>query len=214
MDFDTEVRVARYGGGDYPRLIERIRGRKPDGWTALYDAIGVYLNGAADQDGQKVLIIYTDGGDTRSSLTFQDMLDLLQGVGRHRLRDRLPASTRRSRPRPQQRQQLERVAADDRRAGVLSRRRQGARQDVRRRSEREIAARYSLGYMSTDDPHERRLAARRDQAEAARSQGARSCAPGTATSRLQVDTPLRHVHRRHRSRPPHRPDAYVLRACA
>ena len=31
VDFDTEVRVARFGHDDYPRLIERIRGRKPDG---------------------------------------------------------------------------------------------------------------------------------------------------------------------------------------
>ena len=43
VDFDTEVRLARYGGADYPRLIERIRMRKPDGWTAFYDAVGVYL---------------------------------------------------------------------------------------------------------------------------------------------------------------------------
>ena len=55
VDFDTEVRVARYSANDYPRLIERIRSRKPDGYTALYDALGVYLNGAALQDGQKIL---------------------------------------------------------------------------------------------------------------------------------------------------------------
>ena len=78
VDFDTEVRVARYGPNDLPRLIERIRGRKPDGMTALYDALGVYLNGAASQDGQKVLVIYTDGGDTRSSLTISDAVDLLK----------------------------------------------------------------------------------------------------------------------------------------
>jgi len=76
VDFDTEVRVARFGPNDYPRLVERIRGRKPDGWTALYDAIGVYLNGAQAQEGQKVLVHYTDGGDTRSSLSFYDMLNL------------------------------------------------------------------------------------------------------------------------------------------
>ncbi len=51
VDFDAEVRVARFGPRDYARLVERIRGRNPDGMTALYDAIGVYLNGAQSQDG-------------------------------------------------------------------------------------------------------------------------------------------------------------------
>lgn len=78
VDFDTEVRVARYGANDYPRLIERIRGRKPDGWTALYDALGVYLDGASRQDGQKILVAYTDGGDTRSAINAGEVVDLLK----------------------------------------------------------------------------------------------------------------------------------------
>jgi len=78
VDFDTEVRVARYGPNDFPRLVERIRSRAPDGMTALYDATGVYLNGADDQDGLKVLVLYTDGGDTSSSMTFSDCLSLLR----------------------------------------------------------------------------------------------------------------------------------------
>ena len=57
VDFDTEVRVARYGQNDFPRLVERIRARKPDGWTALYDALGIYLDGADDEDGRKVLVL-------------------------------------------------------------------------------------------------------------------------------------------------------------
>src|SRR6478672_4170493 len=52
VDFDTEVRVARYTAAEYPRLIERIRARKADGYTALYDALGVYLHGADGQSGQ------------------------------------------------------------------------------------------------------------------------------------------------------------------
>jgi len=78
VDFDTEVRLARYGQNDFARLIERIRQRKATGWTALYDAIGVYLDGAAGQDGRKIMLLYTDGGDTRSSTSFHELLDLLK----------------------------------------------------------------------------------------------------------------------------------------
>ena len=78
VDFDTEVRVTRYRADDYPRLIERIRMRKPGGYTAFYDALGVYLRGASAQDGQKVLVAYTDGGDTRSTLRPNEVSDLLK----------------------------------------------------------------------------------------------------------------------------------------
>ena len=78
VDFDTEVRVARYGPDDYPRLIERIRMRKPSGYTAFYDALGVYLRGAWTQNGLKVLVAYTDGGDTRSTTHAGEVVDLLK----------------------------------------------------------------------------------------------------------------------------------------
>jgi Ca-activated chloride channel homolog len=78
VDFDTEVRVARYGQQDFPRMVERIRSRKPDGWTALYDALGVYLDGAAEDEGRTILVIYTDGGDTRSTIGFADLMTLIR----------------------------------------------------------------------------------------------------------------------------------------
>jgi Ca-activated chloride channel family protein len=78
VDFDSEVRVAKYGQGDFPRMVERIRGRKPDGYTAMYDALGVFLDGAAENEGRTILVIYTDGGDTRSALGFGDALDLVR----------------------------------------------------------------------------------------------------------------------------------------
>jgi Ca-activated chloride channel family protein len=78
VDFDTEVRVARYSQADYPRLVERIRSTRPQGWTALYDALGVYLDGASSQEGDKVLVVYTDGGDTRSNVHYKDVLDMLR----------------------------------------------------------------------------------------------------------------------------------------
>jgi VWFA-related protein len=78
VDFDTEVRVTRYPQRDFPRIVERIRGRKAGGETAFYDALGVYLDGASSQTGRPVLVIYSDGLDSRSSLSFHEALDLLK----------------------------------------------------------------------------------------------------------------------------------------
>jgi VWFA-related protein len=79
VEFDTEVRVARYSQSEFSRLIERIRSRKAENrMTALWDATGVYLDGASRQDGRKVLVLYTDGGDNGSSISFGDVLDLLK----------------------------------------------------------------------------------------------------------------------------------------
>lgn len=78
VDFDTEVRIATYGQDDFTRLVSRLRGRKPEGWTALYDAVGVYLGSAFELQGQKVLIIFTDGGDTRSAMTYSDLLNTVK----------------------------------------------------------------------------------------------------------------------------------------
>lgn len=78
VDFDTEVRVTRYNQSEFARVIERIRNTKPKGWTALHDALAIYLNGVQDQDGEKVLVIYTDGGDNRSSTSYADVLDMLK----------------------------------------------------------------------------------------------------------------------------------------
>jgi Ca-activated chloride channel family protein len=78
VDFDTEVRVSKYGQQDFPRLVERIRARKPEGLTAMYDALAVYLQGAENDDGRKILVLFTDGGDTRSTLGFSDVMTLVR----------------------------------------------------------------------------------------------------------------------------------------
>jgi Ca-activated chloride channel homolog len=78
VDFDTEVRITRYPQRDFARVVERIRQRKPAGWTALYDALGVYLDGASRQDGRTILVMYTDGADSRSRLRFSELLDVLK----------------------------------------------------------------------------------------------------------------------------------------
>jgi Ca-activated chloride channel family protein len=148
VDFDTEVRVARFSPDAYERLVERIRMRKPDGWTALYDAMGVYLNGAQEQDGQKILVLYTDGGDTRSALRFGETLDLLKasdvtvyavGYLEHQVQS----------ARTQQRMELDRFATM---TGGKAYFPSGGKdlEGVFDKIREEIAARYSLGYVSSD----------------------------------------------------------------
>src|SRR3954471_12866243 len=148
VDFDTEVRVARFAPEAYAHLVERIRMRKPDGWTALYDALGVYLNGAQEQDGQKILVLYTDGGDTRSALRFGETLDLLKasdvtvyavGYLEHQVQS----------ARTQQRMELDRFATM---TGGKAYFPSGGKdlEVVFDKIREEIAARYSLGYVSSD----------------------------------------------------------------
>jgi VWFA-related protein len=148
VDFDTEVRISRYAASEYARLIERIRMRQPEGWTAFYDALGVYLNGAAGQTGQKILLVYTDGGDTRSALTYQELMDLLKAsdvtlyvIG---YLEHYPSSSRN-----EQRMQLQRMAATTGGQAFFP----ASLKELDRIYEniqREMAARYSLGYVSTD----------------------------------------------------------------
>ncbi len=78
MDFDTAVNIGRFTPPSYWRLFERIRERKAGGGTSLYDAIGTYIESSLERPGQHVLLLYTDGGDSTSRMTFGKLLDLLR----------------------------------------------------------------------------------------------------------------------------------------
>jgi Ca-activated chloride channel homolog len=78
IDFASHVRSGRYAQSDFPQLIRRVRELTAGGETSLYDAIGLYLDGASKQDGRKVMVLYTDGGDTLSSLSFETLMTLLK----------------------------------------------------------------------------------------------------------------------------------------
>jgi Ca-activated chloride channel homolog len=100
------------------------------------------------QDGQKVLIMYTDGGDTRSALDHGAVLDLLRasdvtvyvvGYLEHQSQS----------SRTAQRQQLERFAAMTGGQALFP----TSIKEVEKmyeKIEREIGARYSVAYISTD----------------------------------------------------------------
>jgi Ca-activated chloride channel homolog len=149
VDFDTEVRMARFGADDFPRLIERIRMRKPGGWTAFFDALATYLHGTAEQTGQKVAVVYTDGADTRSTLHRGEIFELLRAsdvtmyvIGY--------LEGQSSAARLDQRQLLNRFSdSTGGRAFYPSSLKEidGIYEQIRE----EILSRYSLGYVSTDE---------------------------------------------------------------
>jgi Ca-activated chloride channel homolog len=78
VEFDDDVRAARFSQAEFPRLVERIRSGKAKGKTSLYDAVTVYLGSAFEQSGRKVLVIFTDGDDTSSSRRWEETLRLLR----------------------------------------------------------------------------------------------------------------------------------------
>jgi len=78
VDFDSSVRMGRFEPPSYPRLFQRIREGGAEGGTALYDAIGAYLESSLTRDGQHVLLLYSDGGDSTSRMNFGQLVELLR----------------------------------------------------------------------------------------------------------------------------------------
>lgn len=152
VDFATEVRLARFQPRDFPRLVERVRGRQTEGWTALYDALSVYLYGAFDQEGDKILALYTDGGDTSSTATFGDVLDLVRtsdvtiyAIG---LLEHQPASVR-----LEQRLRLRQITEES--GGQAFFPLSAEELDAAyARVLAEVEGRYILGYISTNERHD------------------------------------------------------------
>ena len=71
--FDEDIRISRYDSENQQGLYDRIHAAKGGGNTALYDAIAVYLSRVQDGSGRKVLVLFTDGEDTRSAMAFRDV---------------------------------------------------------------------------------------------------------------------------------------------
>ena len=148
VDFDTEVRVGRYDRADFPRVVERIRSAQTGGETALHDALGVYLDGAFEQEGRKVLLLYTDGADTRSRTSLAEVQDLVKAsdvtiyaIG---FQKRLPSSLR-----PLQRMRLAQLADLTGGRSFFPDRVEDL-DDIYEQIAAELDARYSLGYVSTN----------------------------------------------------------------
>jgi Ca-activated chloride channel family protein len=78
VDFDSTINVGRFTQDDYPRLFARIRERKAAGGTSLYDALGVFVERTLGQTGQHLVLMYTDGGDSTSTMSYGKLQHLLR----------------------------------------------------------------------------------------------------------------------------------------
>lgn len=77
--FDQDIQLSRYDSEQQQGLADRIQSIKGGGWTALYDAIAVYLSRAEDSGGgRKVLVLFTDGEDSRSATTLSEVLKMVR----------------------------------------------------------------------------------------------------------------------------------------
>jgi Ca-activated chloride channel family protein len=76
--FDRDIRISRYNSENQQGLYSRIMEAKSSGYTALYDAITVYLSRVAETPGRKILVVLTDGEDTTSATSLAELLQLVK----------------------------------------------------------------------------------------------------------------------------------------
>ncbi len=76
--FDEDIRISHYDSEHQQGLFGRILDARASGSTALYDAIAVYLSRVQDTSGRKVLVLLTDGEDTRSELGIGEISALVR----------------------------------------------------------------------------------------------------------------------------------------
>jgi Ca-activated chloride channel family protein len=78
--FDRDIRISRYDSENQQGIFERILETKGGGFTALHDAIAVYLSRVWDSPGRKVLVLFSDGADTTSSIGAPDVQRMIRST--------------------------------------------------------------------------------------------------------------------------------------
>ena len=76
--FDRDIRLSRYSSENQQGIFERILETRGEGYTALHDAIAVYLSRVADMPGRKVLVVFSDGDDTTSRTGSGEVMRMLR----------------------------------------------------------------------------------------------------------------------------------------
>ncbi len=78
--FDRDIRISRYDSENQQGIFERILETQGGGYTALNDAIAVYLSRVWDQPGRKVLVLFSDGVDTTSRISAGDVKRMIRST--------------------------------------------------------------------------------------------------------------------------------------
>ena len=78
--FDRDIRISRYGSENQQGIFGRILETKGAGFTALHDAIAVYISRVAGTPGRKVLVLFSDGDDTTSQVPPQEVQRLVRST--------------------------------------------------------------------------------------------------------------------------------------
>lgn len=78
MDFDENIRISQYSSDDQRLLSDRIYDVEAEGWTALYDALATFLDRIYALDGKKTLVVFSDGVDSRSTLSMGEVLEMVR----------------------------------------------------------------------------------------------------------------------------------------
>ncbi len=73
--FNDKIEFASGFTGDRDELIASLRGLDFGNPTRLYDAVALSLEQLKPEEGRKVVLVFTDGADTSSSVSLGDVLD-------------------------------------------------------------------------------------------------------------------------------------------
>lgn len=80
VQFNDSIKGSAEFTGDVPRLEQFVEALQAWGGTSLYDAIHYGLNRIKDQPGRKAVIVFSDGADTTSSMTEDEVIDYARSV--------------------------------------------------------------------------------------------------------------------------------------
>jgi tight adherence protein B len=80
LSFEAEVRVLTQPTGDVTALVAAIESLDAAGETALYDAVAAGATQLAGVEGQRNLIVFSDGADTTSSSTLEQAVAASAGI--------------------------------------------------------------------------------------------------------------------------------------